>query len=99
MNFGAHLSPKSTPAFDVDDFDQTLPAPFEWDLKRLAASLVAAGTREVPARAAQSYRLQIAELSQLPPLTAWRSRIDLEHAVEGISARGVRRRERRQRLA
>ena len=103
MNFGAHLSPESTPVFDVNDFDETLPAPFEWDLKRLASSLVvAAGTREVPARAARalarraarSYRLQIAQLSQLPPLTAWRSRIDLEHAVEGIGAREVRRRER-----
>lgn len=105
MNFGAHLSPESTPVFDVNDFDETLPAPFEWDLKRLAASLVvAAGTREVSPRAARAlarraaraYRLQLAELSRLPPLTAWRSRIDLQHAIEGIGAREVRRRERQQ---
>ena len=105
MNFGAHLSPELTPVFDVNDFDETLPAPFEWDLKRRAASLVgAAGTRKLPQRAARAlarraaraYRLQIAELSQLPPLPAWRSRIDLEHAVESIGAREVRRRERHQ---
>ncbi len=103
MNFGAHLTPEAAPVFDVNDFDETLPAPFEWDLKRLAASLVvAAGTRKLPGRAARAlarraaraYRLQIDELAQLPPLPAWRSRIDLEHAIEGVGARDVRRRER-----
>ena len=37
-NFGTFASPEGTPVFDVNDFDETLPAPFEWDLKRLATS-------------------------------------------------------------
>jgi uncharacterized protein (DUF2252 family) len=42
-NFGSYARPEGTPVFDVNDFDETLPAPFEWDVKRLAASLVVAG--------------------------------------------------------
>ena len=42
-NFGSYASPEGTPVFDVNDFDETLPAPFEWDVKRLAASLAVAG--------------------------------------------------------
>jgi Uncharacterized protein conserved in bacteria (DUF2252) len=42
-NFGAYASPEGTPIIDVKDFDETLPAPFEWDVKRLAASLAVAG--------------------------------------------------------
>ena len=42
-NFGGFASPERTLVFDVNDFDETLPGPWEWDLKRLAASLVLAG--------------------------------------------------------
>src|SRR6516225_251963 len=42
-NFGGYASPEGTPLFDVNDFDETLPAPFEWDVKRLAASLAVRG--------------------------------------------------------
>ena len=42
-NFGSYATPEGTPVFDVNDFDETLPAPFEWDLKRLAASLSSPG--------------------------------------------------------
>jgi uncharacterized protein (DUF2252 family) len=38
-NFGAYATPEGTPIFDINDFDETLAAPFEWDLKRLATSL------------------------------------------------------------
>src|SRR5271165_7050539 len=41
-NFGSYATPEGTPVFDLNDFDETLPAPFEWDLKRLATSLVVA---------------------------------------------------------
>ena len=102
-NFGAHASPEGTPVFDVNDFDETLPAAFEWDVKRLATSLVVAGrvrglpdraARALARRAARAYRLQMLALSALPPLAAWRSRIDLEHAIDDIGDRDVRRRER-----
>ena len=42
-NFGAYASPERKLVFDINDFDETLPGPFEWDVKRLAASLVVAG--------------------------------------------------------
>src|SRR5215472_10938263 len=42
-NFGAYATPEGTPVFAVTDFDETLPAPFEWDVKRLAVSLAVAG--------------------------------------------------------
>ena len=41
-NFGTYATPEGTPVFDINDFDETLPAPFEWDIKRLAASLAVA---------------------------------------------------------
>ena len=42
-NFGTYATPEGTPVFDINDFDETLPAPFEWDVKRLAVSLAVAG--------------------------------------------------------
>src|SRR4029450_13596339 len=42
-NFGAYASPERRLVFDINDFDETLPGPFEWDIKRLAASLIVAG--------------------------------------------------------
>src|SRR6516162_10075818 len=42
-NFGSYATPEGTPVFDINDFDETLPAPFEWDVKRLAASLAVEG--------------------------------------------------------
>jgi uncharacterized protein (DUF2252 family) len=54
MNFGGFATPERTLVFDINDFDETLPAPFEWDLKRLAASFVIAarwrGFRRTQAR-------------------------------------------------
>src|ERR1700683_5775334 len=44
-NFGGFGSPERRVVFDVNDFDETLPGPFEWDVKRLVASLVVAGRR------------------------------------------------------
>src|SRR5262249_58686617 len=43
MNFGAFASPERTLLFDINDFDETLPGPWEWDVKRLAASVAGAG--------------------------------------------------------
>ena len=103
MNFGAYASPEGTPVFDINDFDETLPAPFEWDLKRLVTSVAVAAlvrgspsksARALARRTANAYRRHIHDLSQVPPIDAWRSRIDLEAAVEDISDRAVRRLER-----
>ena len=68
-NFGAFGSPERRLVFDVNDFDETLPGPFEWDVKRLVASLVVAGrgngftsgqTRQVALAAAATYRVAMA---------------------------------------
>jgi uncharacterized protein (DUF2252 family) len=100
-NFGSYATPEGTPIFDINDFDETLPAPFEWDVKRLAASLVVAGrvaamsepdSRRLARMAAQSYRKHLARLAQLPPLNAWSTRIDLAAALDDVDATEVRRR-------
>ena len=99
-NFGSYSTPEGTPVFDVNDFDETLPAPFEWDVKRLAASLVVAGRvaampdrdcRRLARTAAKSYREQLSDLARLTPFEAWSMRIDLRGAVADIDSPKIRR--------
>ena len=100
-NFGIFASPEGAPVFDVNDFDETLPAPFEWDLKRLASSFaveaLGRGEQEKAARhlartVALSYRAHMAEIVKLDPLGGWRMRIDAMQVLSGIE--DVRLRER-----
>lgn len=101
-NFGTFASPEGTSVFDCNDFDETLPAPFEWDVKRLAASFaVDALTRNLGARAARhlasasvmAYRAHMQELAVLDPLLAWRSRVDVTQVLEDIDDPKLRARE------
>ncbi len=103
-NFGAFADIHGEPLFDLNDFDETLTAPFEWDLKRLAASLAVAGQvremsdkacRALARRSAHAYRREMEQLAVVAPLDAWWSRIGLEAAIEGIGDRDIRRAERR----
>jgi len=103
-NFGSFPSPEGRPLFDVNDFDETLPGPFEWDVKRLAASLVVAGgdagldhaaCRALAARAARHYRRHVAKLARLSPFETWHSRIDLADAVEALDDSSLRHRVKR----
>jgi uncharacterized protein (DUF2252 family) len=98
-NFGGYASPEGTPVFDVNDFDETLPAPFEWDVKRLAASLAVAGrVAKLPGRecrrlaraATKSYRQRLGELALLSPLGAWSSQIDLAAAIADVDSSKIR---------
>jgi uncharacterized protein (DUF2252 family) len=84
MNFGGFASPERTLIFDINDFDETFPGPWEWDIKRLAASLVlAARDRSFSADAASdavlatiaSYRERMAEYAKLSPLDVWYTQI------------------------
>jgi uncharacterized protein (DUF2252 family) len=86
-NFGVFASPERTLVFDVSDFDETLPGPFEWDVKRLLASFVIAGRsfgwrKGLGTRAATlavgSYRLRMQEYAAQGILSTWYSRIALE---------------------
>jgi uncharacterized protein (DUF2252 family) len=107
-NFGAYATPEGTPVFDVNDFDETLPAPFEWDVKRLAASLVVAGRvaeaserecRSLARTATKNYRRHLAQLALLAPLAAWSSRIDLAANIADIDSAKVRRKIEQRRTA
>lgn len=98
-NFGSYASPEGVPVFDINDFDETLPAPFEWDVKRLGTSLVLAGVeaglsekmaRSLPEKMARTYARQISQLADLNPLEIWTSRIDLTAAIAQFEDRKVR---------
>ena len=100
-NFGSFASPEGRPVFDVNDFDETLPGPFEWDVKRLAASLVVAGRerelkneecRRLAAGCVKAYRRQMHRMAGMAPLEAWLARVDLAAAVEDIEDARLRRR-------
>ena len=84
-NFGGFASPERDLIFDVNDFDETLPGPFEWDLKRFAASLeIAARSREfddttrrsIVAQGSCSYRTAIREFAEMRDLEIWSSHLD-----------------------
>ncbi len=104
-NFGAFATHEGMPAFDINDFDETLPAPFEWDLKRLATSFaVEAKTRGLSARmarqvartAVQTYRVHMRSLATLPPLDLWRASVNVMEVVNAIEDPKLREREARQ---
>jgi uncharacterized protein (DUF2252 family) len=98
-NFGSYATPEGLPVFDINDFDETLPAPFEWDLKRLATSLVVAGrvaqysekaARGLAQGATRSYREHMTALARLPPVDAWNQHVDLARAIADIDQPKVR---------
>ena len=87
LNFGMYAAPDRRLVFDVNDFDETLPAPFEWDVKRLAASVAVAardnGFNDRDARTAarltvRSYRQEMANYAAMRFLKVWYSRIDVD---------------------
>ena len=91
MNFGGFATPERNLAFDINDFDETLPAPFEWDVKRLAASFVIAArwrgfrpdqAREIAVQAVASYRESMRKRAGTGVLEAWYSRITLDDMRE-----------------
>ena len=89
-NFGAFASPERRLIFDVNDFDETLPGPFEWDVKRLAASLAVAGRdngftakirRKIVLAAAEGYRTAMRAFAGQPFLDVWYAHLDIEQAI------------------
>jgi uncharacterized protein (DUF2252 family) len=103
-NFGAFATPERRIVFDINDFDETFPAPWEWDLKRLAASFVIASrnNRHKPAdcRAAAaavvaSYADKLRELAAMPTLDAWYSYLDYEQLIETTADLELKRRRKK----
>ncbi len=87
MNFGGFATPERNIIFDINDLDETLPAPWEWDLKRLAASVVIAAQHlrladSEAARAARDtareYRERMIDYASMRVLDVWYDRIDLQ---------------------
>lgn len=104
LNFGVYATPERRLIFDINDFDETLPAPWEWDVKRLAASFVLAcrsnGLSEQDARDAalafvRSYREHMAEFSRMHTLDMWYASLDVETAIPQIQNLKSRKRIRK----
>jgi uncharacterized protein (DUF2252 family) len=100
LNFGLYATPERHLVFDVNDFDETLPAPWEWDLKRLLASFVVAGrvhgavpaqTDEIVRAGAAAYAGSLATLATLDTLDIWYARLDAELVEQEISSPTFRR--------
>jgi hypothetical protein len=92
-NFGFFGSPERNLIFDINDFDETLPGPWEWDVKRLAASLTIAARengfgekqrRRIVSRTAAYYRKAMREFAGRRNLEVWYARIDAERIIEGL---------------
>jgi len=104
MNFGAFATPERRIVFDINDFDETYPAPWEWDLKRLAASFVIASrhnghkaseARDAAAAVVTHYRDRLRELAEMPTLSAWYSYLDYEKMIESTEDEELKRRRRK----
>jgi len=107
LNFGMFAAPDRRLVFDVNDFDETLPAPFDWDVKRLAASFAVAArdngfsdrdAHTAARMSAHSYRTEMANYAAMRFLKVWYSRIDVDEVTSLFDAvqpkRAVRRRRR-----
>ena len=90
MNFGGFATPERKMVFDINDFDETAIAPWEWDVKRLAASFVIGGkwrgytqnqSEEAAWMVANSYRQHMAEYAEMSALQVWYSQLDLEKLI------------------
>jgi uncharacterized protein (DUF2252 family) len=94
-NFGAFAAPDRRLVFSLNDFDETLPGPFEWDVKRLVASFAVAGrdrgfdekTRgAINTEVVSSYRTAIAQFAEMRNLDVWYARVDIDDLVAQFSA-------------
>jgi uncharacterized protein (DUF2252 family) len=91
LNFGMFATPERNLVFDLNDFDETLPAPWEWDVKRLSASIAVAArdnncsdeaARGAAIACARAYREHLRECSKKSPLDLWYERIDVQTIIE-----------------
>jgi uncharacterized protein (DUF2252 family) len=97
VNFGVFSSPDRSLVFDINDFDETLPGPWEWDLKRLAASFEVAmrdrgfdatARREAVLASVRMYREAMADFAQRNALDVWYARLDASELLNRLQAAG-----------
>ena len=100
LNFGLFASPERNLFFGINDFDETLNAPFEWDVKRLAVSFMVAGQANgysgkeasgVVASMARSYREYMAHLATMRALDVWYTRLTGDLLLEKSPTKKARR--------
>ena len=93
MNFGGFATPERNIIFDMNDFDETLPAPFEWDVKRLVASFVLAArslglsdgkARDIAQVAARGYRKRLREFAEMHPTEVWYARFTAADLLDAL---------------
>src|SRR6266511_1912011 len=93
-NFGAFAAPDRRLVLDINDFDETLPGPWEWDIKRLAASFGIAGrdrdftpmeTQAAVLSTARSYREAMREFAAMRNLDVWYARLDVDTALAELA--------------
>ncbi len=99
-NFGMFASAERSLVFDVNDFDETLPGPFDWDVRRLAASAAVAAreagasdrkARKAARSAAASYRAVIAYLSTMRRLDVWNVKVDVDDMLAKLGKSSLRK--------
>jgi uncharacterized protein (DUF2252 family) len=97
-NFGAFASPERLLLFDLNDFDETLPGPFEYDVKRMAASFTIAGrnngfgkadTKAATLEAAKAYREAMAGFAAMGTMAIWYARLDEDELMRGVRSAGA----------
>jgi uncharacterized protein (DUF2252 family) len=90
MNFGLFASPERTLVFDINDFDETLPGPFEWDVKRLAASFEIAGRtngfsatdrRDLQQDLGETYATSMGEFSRMDHIDLWYLHLSIDEIL------------------
>jgi uncharacterized protein (DUF2252 family) len=93
-NFGFFAAPDRRLVFSINDFDETLPGPFEWDVKRLAASFAVAGRdlgfdektrRSIVQATAHAYRQAMARFAEMRHIDVWYTRLDADQILRGFS--------------
>ena len=96
-NFGFFATPERNMVFDVNDFDETLPGPWEWDLKRLAASIVVAGrqngytaqeNRQAVIGCVEEYRRLMQHMANMCTLDVWYQHFDIGQIMELAKRKG-----------
>jgi uncharacterized protein (DUF2252 family) len=96
-NFGVFASPERELVFDVNDFDETLPGPWEWDVKRLAVSMAIAARQDgfavkqqdrIVAGTVEEYRTAMARFAAMTNLDVWYAHLDVESALADLGSHG-----------
>jgi uncharacterized protein (DUF2252 family) len=107
-NFGFYASPERNLVFDVNDFDETLPGPWEWDLKRLAASIVVAGrengytaqdNHQSVVNCMQTYRTMMQSMSSMQALPVWYLHLDMTEVLGMVKSKEREQLERQEKKA